>query len=233
MRFFTVSVAFNVLLQAREMGVNLKDQQKREAELRRQLELQPPLPDSDDEFIATSAAPSASSSSAAASMAAAGSDILDKAGDFFKNIKAPVAMFSSEPSTSAAPIPATRVAAAAVASSAQSKHPNQDPLPPSSTPGLQDFQRKSLRIPGAADAKAAGAGEKVVRPLSFAPSAKQPVEARGAKPDFLTPPPPPQAPERSVSDPPDSSSIFSVEYAAPSLPYRCSLGVTPSQVCNV
>jgi hypothetical protein len=203
------------------MGVNLKDQQKREAELRRKLELQPPLPDSDDEFIATSAAPSASSSSAAASMAAAGSDILDKAGDFFKNIKAPVTMFSSEPSTSAAPIPATRVASAAAASSAQPKHPNQDPLPPSSTPGLQDFQRKSLRIPGAADAKAAGAGEKVVRPLSFAPSTKQPVEARGAKPDFLTPPPP-QAPERTVSasasEPPDSSSMFSVEYASPPPP---------------
>ena len=147
--------------------------------------------------------------------------MLDRAGLFFKNIKTPVSMFSSEPSSSAAPVPATRVTALnATPSTVQPKMLNQtstqDPLlppPPSNAPGLQDYQRKSLRIAVSADVKASGAIDKVVRPLSFAAVSKQQLEARGAKPDFLTPPPP-LAPEPPPAAPPDASLMSSVEYAA-------------------
>ena len=210
----------------------MKDQQKREAELRRQLELQPPLPDSDDEHTVASTG-ATSSSAAAAAVAAAGavrSEMLDKAGNFFNNFKDPVAMFSSEPSPIAAPVPANRVNPAAaypVTHPLNSKQTSVlDPPPPSSAPGSQDFQRKSLRLPdvkasaSAAEAKLGPASDKVVRPLSFVPSTKQPLEARGTKPDFLTPPPP-QAPEPSSAlpppPPPDSSLMSSVGYVIPHL----------------
>jgi hypothetical protein len=204
------------------MGVNLKEQQKHEAELRRQLLLKPPPPDSDDEAIVQIPVPSSSAASLV-SAAAAGSDMLDKAGHFFKNITTPVSMFSSEPSLSAAPVPATRFSAAsnAPAPVVQPKVANQtsslDPLlppPPSNAPGSQDYQRKSLRVAATADAKQVGAADKVMRPLTFAAPSKLPLEARGAKPDFLTPPPP-QAPEPPAAAPPDASLMSSVECAAP------------------
>ena len=159
--------------------------------------------------------------------------MIDKAGNFFKTLKGPVAMFTSEPSVSAANVAAKAPASAAAPAAAssvlppssqpQNYHQNslQDlhlPPPPSNAPGAQDYQRKSLR--GTADARGAvytNANDKVVRPLTLAAAPKV-IEARGARPDFLTPPPP-QAPEPSyvapMNPPPDASLMSSVEYATP------------------
>jgi hypothetical protein len=217
------------------MGVNLQEQQRLEAELRRKLDQRPPPPDSDDDDdVRLSGVLPTSSSATAAAAPASQPDIIDKAGNFFKTLKGPVAMFTSEPSVSAANVaakaPASAAAPAAASSAlAPSSHPQnyllpnspQDlhlPPPPSNAPGAQDYQRKSLR--GSADARGAvypNANDKVVRPLTLAAAPKV-IEARGARPDFLTPPPP-QAPEPSyvapINPPPDASLMSSVEYATP------------------
>jgi hypothetical protein len=226
------------------MGVNLQEQQRLEAELRRKLDQRPPPPDSDDEDDVRLSgllppASSSSSSSAAAAAAAAAPvpqpDMIDKAGNFFKTLTGPVAMFTSEPSLSAAnvaakapapapaPTAAPAAASSALASSSQPQNHHQNslqdlhlPPPPSNAPGAQDYQRKSLR--GTSDARGAiFASEKVVRPLTLTPAPKV-IEARGAKPDFLTPPPP-QAPAPShaapINPPPDASLMSSVECVTP------------------
>jgi hypothetical protein len=215
------------------MGVNLQEQQRLEAELRRKLDQRPPPPDSDDEddVRLSGLLPPASSSAAAAP--ATQPDMIDKAGNFFKTLTGPVAMFTSEPSVSAAnvapkapaaapaAVPAAASSALASSSQPQNHHQNslQDlhlPPPPSNAPGAQDYQRKSLR--GTSDARGAiFANEKVVRPLTLTPAPKI-VEARGTKPDFLTPPPP-QAPAPShaapINPPPDASLMSSVECVTP------------------
>jgi hypothetical protein len=192
------------------MGVNLKEQAKREAEVRRQLEKMPLPADSDDEDVAK---PSASSSTVVAS---AGSEILDKAGDFFNNFKTPIAMFASD--LSSQPVPANRISVVAVSSSAQLSQPQNssqttvqgslEPPAPVVAPGLQDYQRRSLRATAASEMKSL---EKVARPLTFTP-APRPL---GAKPDFLTPPPPqaPQSTSAASAPPADPSLLSSVEYS--------------------